>query len=99
MQEYQQTRAQRFHIELLALIQSRQHELVADVYVLVADVYVNASSSITILCLIHGQTYTTTATNYKRCKTGLPCCGKINQSIATAFHNTLRQSKKEEDCN
>jgi hypothetical protein len=92
MQEHQLTRAQKFHIELLALIQSRQHELVA-------GVYLNSSSSITIRCLIHGQTYTTTPTNYKKCKTGLPCCGKANQSIATTFHNTRRQiKKKEEDC-
>lgn len=87
MQERQLTRAARLHIELVTLIQSRQHELVS-------GVYVNASSPITVECLIHGKTYPTTPTNYKRCKTGLDCCGRANQSIATAFHNTLRPSKK-----
>jgi hypothetical protein len=92
MQERQLTRAARLQIELVDLIQSRQNKLVS-------GVYVNASSPITVGCFIHGKTYTTTSTNYKRCKTGLNCCGKVNQSIATAFYNTLGPSKKrrEED--
>ena len=90
MQELQQTRAARLHKELVILIKSRQHELIS-------GVYENASSPINIRCLIHGKTYLTTATNYKRCKTGLSCCGKVNQSIATAFYNTLRPSQKKEE--
>lgn len=72
-QNYQQTRAEKLHVELFSLIQSRNHALVS-------GFYQNKDSIFTIRCLVHDETYTTTATNYKRCKTGLSCCGKVNQS-------------------
>nr|ALO63174.1 putative HNH homing endonuclease [Chloromonas perforata] len=34
-------------------------------------------------------THKTTATNYKKSKTGMPCCGRAIQSQVTAYHNTL----------
>jgi hypothetical protein len=70
---------------LLQLINSRNHELRT------GD-YVNAQSVIEVWCKTHKCSHTTTVTNYKKSRTGMPCCGKARQSEATSYHNTLRKS-------
>jgi len=87
MQELQKTRAQLLFEKLNKLITWRNHELVS-------GEYLNASSPITVRCLIHNVTNKTTVTNYKRCKTGLSCCGKQKQSEATVLSNIRRTKKK-----
>nr|ALO21053.1 putative HNH homing endonuclease [Lobochlamys segnis] len=41
--------------------------------------YINASSLVNVQCNIHNQIFITRFTNYKKCKYGLPCCGKAVQ--------------------
>jgi hypothetical protein len=67
----------------IKLINSRNHELVD-------GAYKNSASVIVVKCKTHNTTHTTTVTNYKKAKTGIPCCGKERQSKATAYYNTLR---------
>lgn len=68
---------------LMDLMNARNHELVS-------GSYVNAASKIVVRCKIHDKVHETTVTNYKKSRTGMPCCGKQRQSEATAYHNTLR---------
>jgi hypothetical protein len=68
---------------LLELIDSRGHEL-RD------GEYVNAQSEIIVWCTHHKCSHTTIVTNYKKSRTGMPCCGKARQSDATSYHNTKR---------
>ncbi len=68
---------------LIDLITSRNHELRS-------GTYVNAKSVILVYCKKHDCFHETTVTNYKKSKTGMPCCGKERQSQATAYNNTLR---------
>lgn len=42
--------------------------------------YVNSKSTISIYCKTHNISCETTVTNYKKCKTGLKCCGQQKQS-------------------
>lgn len=70
--------------ELISLINSRGHQLIA-------GEQFNSYSKITVKCLKHNEEHTTTVTNYKKSKTGMPCCGKEFQGISTAYYNTLRK--------
>lgn len=69
--------------DFIKLLESRNHELVS-------GVYQNIDSRIVVICRIHGVTHETTVRNYKKARTGMPCCGKARQSAATTYHNTLR---------
>lgn len=50
-------------------------------HVIISGEYIRASSPVTIFCEKHKQQYETTFTNYKKCRTGLKCCGRENQRI------------------
>lgn len=76
------------HRELIQLISSRNHALLA-------GHYENSKSKLTIKCLKHGTIHNTTATNYKKSKTGMPCCAKEIQSEITSYHNRLRNKPAE----
>jgi tRNA 2-selenouridine synthase SelU len=69
--------------DFIKLLKSRNHELIS-------GVYQNIDSRIVVICRIHGATHETTVRNYKKARTGMPCCGKARQSAATTYHNTLR---------
>jgi hypothetical protein len=88
MMEVINQKSQNKHHELIQLIVSRNH-------VLLSGNYENRNSKLTIKCLKHGVIHTTTATNYKKSKTGMPCCGKEIQSKVTSYHNTLRSKRAE----
>jgi hypothetical protein len=62
--------------ELFDLMSLRDHFLVE-------GTKFTAHSEIKVFCLKHEKTYTTTVRNYKRCKSGLLCCGRDLQSDAT----------------
>lgn len=74
--------------ELIELIGSRNHALLS-------GTYENSKSKLTIKCLKHNIIHTTTATNYKKSKTGMPCCARQIQGEVTAYHNTLRNKPAE----
>nr|YP_004581369.1 Putative site-specific DNA endonuclease [Schizomeris leibleinii]AEH05421.1 Putative site-specific DNA endonuclease [Schizomeris leibleinii] len=78
-----QRKQQEKQADLIELINSRNHELVS-------GIYKKSSSVIVIRCKIHDVIHETTATNYKKSKTGMSCCGRQRQSQATAYYNTLR---------
>ena len=46
----------------------------------VEGTYENQSSKLVVYCTTHGCSITTTFNNYRRCKTGLTCCGKKSVS-------------------
>lgn len=69
--------------DFIKLLESRNHGLVS-------GVYQNIDSRIVVICRIHDVTHETTVRNYKKARTGMPCCGKARQSAATTYHNTLR---------
>jgi hypothetical protein len=50
-------------------------------HVIISGEYIRASSPVILFCEKHKQQYETTFTNYKKCRTGLKCCGRENQSI------------------
>ncbi len=50
-------------------------------HVYVTGKYLTKESKLVIFCKNHKQHFTTTFTNYKRSRTGLPCCGNQNKSI------------------
>jgi hypothetical protein len=54
--------------EFVELCESRNHEVLS-------GEYINAQSKVNVKCNIHNKTIETTFTNYKKCKTGLRCCG------------------------
>lgn len=60
--------------EFLKLLKNRQHELICT-----KDGF-KAKLTVQIYCPIHGFEHTTTVTNYKKAKTGMPCCGRQLQS-------------------
>ena len=80
--------AQIKHYEQLQLIESRNH-------VLMSGTYESSKSKLTIKCLKHDTIHTTTATNYKKSKTGMPCWAKEIHSKVTSYHNTLRTRNAE----
>ncbi len=86
----QQQKAKQLQNEFLELISSRNHELVS-------GVYQNSSSIVVIKCNNHNTTYETKVTNYKKAKTGMPCCGKVLQSTATSLSNRRRGLAKSEE--
>lgn len=86
MTEVINQRSQDKNRELIELISSRNH-------ILIAGGYENRNSKLCIKCLIHNTIYQTTATNYKKSKTGMPCCAKEIQSKVTSYHNTLRSKR------
>ena len=55
------------------LISSRNH-------LYLSGKYVTKKSALLILCKTHKEQFTTTFTNYKRSRTGLPCCGNEKKS-------------------
>jgi hypothetical protein len=57
----------------LELIFSRNHEFVS-------GNYENKLSQLQVFCPIHNILHTTNFDNYRRSKTGLPCCGKDSKS-------------------
>jgi hypothetical protein len=59
--------------EFTTLCTSRNH-------VVISGQYINANSKVTIRCNMHNESHETTFTNYKKCKTGLKCCGRARQS-------------------
>lgn len=65
------------------LLESRHHFWIA-------GEYVNLESQILVHCCIHNTEHYTTVRNYKKSRTGCPCCGRARQSEATSHHNTLR---------
>jgi hypothetical protein len=50
-------------------------------HVYVTGKYLTKESKLVIFCKNHKQHFTTTFTNYKRSRTGLPCCGNQKKSI------------------
>ena len=58
---------------VLKLIEERGH-------LYIRGEYENKESELEVSCLEHKKEYVTTFTNYKRSKTGLPCCGKAQVS-------------------
>jgi hypothetical protein len=75
IQQRQKTYKERSHQEFLELARSRNHCILDGVYENIDTVYV-------FKCLTHQTTHETTARNYKRSKTGMPCCGRDLQSQA-----------------
>nr|YP_007890120.1 putative site-specific DNA endonuclease [Pleodorina starrii]AFY64390.1 putative site-specific DNA endonuclease [Pleodorina starrii] len=75
--------AKRKKKELLELLKQRNHKLVT-------GNSFNSQDKIIVRCLSHGETFETTVTNYKRCKTGLHCCGK--QSVIDFTSKRERKS-------
>lgn len=72
--------------QLIQLVDSRNHELVS-------GENKNCRSVIVVKCKIHDTIHTTTVTNYKKSRTGMPCCGAARQGEITAYHNRLRSKK------
>nr|YP_009629575.1 hypothetical protein [Chlorococcum tatrense]AYQ94359.1 hypothetical protein [Chlorococcum tatrense] len=106
IQERRLTQAQKLHEALLKLIKSRNHVLVSGVYEnsssiievrclihnpLPQDKISSSSLNEENESVVGMITHKTTATNYKKSKTGMPCCGRAIQSEVTAFHNTRRR--------
>lgn len=58
--------------EFLELVASRNH-------IFVSGEIQNAQSKVIIYCPIHNCEHTTKVTNYKKCRTGLKCCGHQKQ--------------------
>jgi hypothetical protein len=58
---------------VLKLIEERGH-------LYIRGEYVTKGSELEVACLEHKGVHVTTFTNYKRSKTGLPCCGKAQVS-------------------
>lgn len=48
-------------------------------HLLISGEFQNVKSNVLIYCNEHQSEYTTTFGNYRRCKTGLPCCGRAQQ--------------------
>lgn len=68
---------------------SSQHEKILDKiaanengHVYVQGVYETQASELVVYCATHDCFTNTTYNNYRRCKTGLPCCGKESASKA-----------------
>jgi hypothetical protein len=75
IQKRQKTYKERAHQEFLELVHSRNHRILDRVYENIDSVFV-------IECLTHQTIHETTARNYKRSRTGMPCCGRSLQSQA-----------------
>ena len=60
-------------ISLLELIKLRNHEFVS-------GKYENKRSQLQVYCPVHNILHQTNFDNYRRSKTGLPCCGKDSKS-------------------
>jgi hypothetical protein len=69
-EDYKEERNQFFS----ELILSRGHEFVS-------GSYNDKKSELIVYCPIHEETHVASFTNYKRSKTGLPCCGKARKSV------------------
>lgn len=67
----------------LELCEKRNHKCIT-------GIYENAHSRVTIWCNIHFCPHTTTFTNYKKSKTGMPCCKRQIQSDCMTIRNNLR---------
>ena len=68
-------------------------------HLLISGELQNVKSNVVIYCNEHQSEYTTTFGNYRRCKTGLPCCGRAQQ-VQKAKHykrNALRIFVKDND--
>jgi deoxyribodipyrimidine photolyase-like uncharacterized protein len=59
----------------------------------------HSHASVSIHCMKHNRTFLTTVTNYKRAKTGLPCCGRQNQSEKGTWEyvNKKRAQRKKQN--
>lgn len=75
IQKSQKTYKERAHQEFLELARKRNQRVLEGFYENIDTVFV-------IECLTHQTTHKTTARNYKRSKTGMPCCGRDLQSQA-----------------
>ncbi len=75
--------------ELLDLIAQRKHELVE------APEGFTARVRISIYCTIHKEQSWTTPTNYRKSRTGMPCCGRqIQSEKGTWAHVNAKRKKK-----
>jgi hypothetical protein len=68
----QRTSKQKAFDNFLDLTKKRNHQFVS-------GVYENIKSEVCVYCPQHDCSYTTTFHNYKRSRTGLPCCGRQAQ--------------------
>ena len=75
VQEQQKTFRDHKFGEIKQLIMSRKHRIQK-------GEYQNRSSSVLIYCLKHGREHQTTFGNYKKSRTGMPCCSKERQKLA-----------------
>ena len=64
----------------------------------VSGKYVTKESALFVFCQTHKEQFITTFTNYKRSRTGLPCCGNEKKSKKLKHRifskNTLQQMKE-----
>lgn len=74
--------------KFIELCENRDHKYIV-------GIYQNSSSFCTIWCNKHQCAHTTTFTNYKRSKTGMPCCGRQIQSEFQTEVNLKNNQKKE----
>lgn len=86
MREKQKKQEEQFEENLLNLMNLRGHELRT------ATGYFT-HSEIVVYCPIHKKLHTTKVTNYKKSKTGMPCCGKQIQD-AKRKHDHLNPAKE-----
>ena len=84
VQEQQKTFHDHKFVEIKQLIMSRKHRIQK-------AQYQNISSSLLIYCLKHDCEYQTTFGNYKKSRTGMPCCSKESRRMALLAR--LRNSK------
>lgn len=75
MKEREKTRCDKAFFAACAVMHSRNHEWVSGEYKTI-------SSPCVVRCTIHNREFETTYRNYKRCKTGLKCCGAVRQAEA-----------------
>jgi len=86
LEQSQKTKRQVLSDDLVALVKSRDHEIVK-------GEYISARKPITFRCKIHNVVEEKTPTNYKRAQTGMTCCGKAIQSKVCAESNRRRRKK------
>jgi hypothetical protein len=90
--ERQKTQKEQKTDELFKLMQDRNHKLISTGDDFTADAFIE------VYCNIHKLSHPTKVRNYRRSVTGLPCCGRQNQSnkgswdIVNQMKKTRRQS-------
>lgn len=77
--EKRKTHKQKSFDQFLELVQNQNHQFLS-------GNYENVHSEIWMYCPRHDCSHATTFHNYKRSKTGLPCCGKERQSDASSSY-------------